>query len=577
MAIITLNRLTRTPIPLISAAGVALFISYAALVGLVFFFFFSREREVTIVKASQDIARSALENVEHEQALLAQDYSWWNDAVTHLTGKVDLTWADDNIGSYLTKRNDITATYVIDASDRTTVAFLDGTVAEADAFASHSSGLGRLVESTRRSPQAAPEPASGFLVMNGKPSIVAVGAITPELGAPPWPTDTPRHVLIFARALDQAFLDELAAGFHLNGLRLLAPGEVPSGTMLPLLGADGTTVATLSWSPDLPGHTEFLAILPLGAGVAFAMGGSFWWFLSRMRKVTHIVADQANIIDQIHDAVIITDRKAMITGWNRGAERMFGYGKREALGHPITLVHSHDIFDAIRSKDAGLVSGADHFDVETEAKKKNGELCPVRVLLSPLKAPDKAVTGVVAFAHDITEQKKLEARLEELSTTDELTGAFNRRHLMLHGPVELQRAKRFKRPLAFLFMDLDHFKRVNDRLGHHFGDLVLSSFSDLCRKTLRPSDLFVRYGGEEFVAMLAETGLDAAVAVAGRIAEQMRQTVFSADPPLKGLTVSIGVSALRGDDDTLEAILERIDKAMYRAKELGRDRVETLV
>jgi diguanylate cyclase (GGDEF)-like protein len=105
---------------------------------------------------------------------------------------------------------------------------------------------------------------------------------------------------------------------------------------------------------------------------------------------------------------------------------------------------------------------------------------------------------------------------------------------------------------------------------------VLSTFSDICRNALRPSDVFARFGGEEFLVMLPETGLDPAIAVAQRLIAHVRETVFSINPPLRSLTTSAGVTAIRGVDDTIEAVLERIDKALYRAKELGRDRIESV-
>jgi diguanylate cyclase (GGDEF)-like protein len=183
--------------------------------------------------------------------------------------------------------------------------------------------------------------------------------------------------------------------------------------------------------------------------------------------------------------------------------------------------------------------------------------------------------GMVGYGLDITVQKDLERRLEELATVDELTGACNRRYLQIHGPIELQRARRFRRPLAAMMIDLDHFKRVNDRFGHQFGDLVLSMLCELCRKALRPSDIFVRYGGEEFVVLMPETELSEALTAARRLANRIRTTVFSADPAIQGLTVSIGVCALEPADGDIGALVNRADGAMYRAKQLGRDRVES--
>jgi diguanylate cyclase (GGDEF)-like protein len=135
----------------------------------------------------------------------------------------------------------------------------------------------------------------------------------------------------------------------------------------------------------------------------------------------------------------------------------------------------------------------------------------------------------------------------------------------------MQRALRYGRPLSVMFIDIDRFKQINDGFGHARGDQVLAAFGELCRRTLRPSDLFARLGGDEFVVLLPETALDKAVIAARRLAERLRQP---GDAALPGLTLSIGVSALRPAGDTLETILKRVDQLLYRAKNSGRDRIE---
>jgi diguanylate cyclase (GGDEF)-like protein/PAS domain S-box-containing protein len=180
-------------------------------------------------------------------------------------------------------------------------------------------------------------------------------------------------------------------------------------------------------------------------------------------------------------------------------------------------------------------------------------------------------TGTV---QDITERKHLETRLEQLATVDDLTGAQNRRAFGTQSQIELRRALRFKHALSFLFMDIDHFKQVNDRYGHKFGDLVLATFSTICQSKLRPSDVFARYGGEEFILMLPETDITQAGVVAERLRLALRQTDFGDNPVMHGIGVSVGITSLRGAQDMLSAILERVDRALYRAKSGGRDRVE---
>ena len=123
-------------------------------------------------------------------------------------------------------------------------------------------------------------------------------------------------------------------------------------------------------------------------------------------------------------------------------------------------------------------------------------------------------------------------------------------------------------------MDIDYFKRVNDDYGHKFGDLVLATFSTVCRSKLRPSDVFARYGGEEFILMLPETDIAQARVVAERLRVALRQTDFGDEPVMHGIGVSVGITGLRGPQDTVGAMLERVDRALYRAKTGGRDRVE---
>jgi diguanylate cyclase (GGDEF)-like protein len=165
-----------------------------------------------------------------------------------------------------------------------------------------------------------------------------------------------------------------------------------------------------------------------------------------------------------------------------------------------------------------------------------------------------------------------------LATTDALTGANNRHYFDKHILRELKRARRFGAPLSILALDIDHFKSVNDRFGHAAGDEVLVEFAERIGIALpRDFDWFARVGGEEFVVILPQTDMPGALTVA----EKLRQVVAST--PIKTasvnlpVTVSIGVAALCcfpvGAEPEADALLELADKALYRSKELGRNRV----
>ncbi len=174
------------------------------------------------------------------------------------------------------------------------------------------------------------------------------------------------------------------------------------------------------------------------------------------------------------------------------------------------------------------------------------------------------------------ERACVQKELVQLATTDFLTAAYNRRHFLQLAGAELARAGRYGRPVTVMMLDLDHFKRVNDERGHAAGDEALKAFVGLIKDVLRDQDRLGRMGGEEFAIVLPETALDAAILVAGRL----RSRLAVLDIPVGGgdplrLTTSIGVAECKiRDGEGLEACLSRADVALYRAKALGRDRVE---
>lgn len=166
------------------------------------------------------------------------------------------------------------------------------------------------------------------------------------------------------------------------------------------------------------------------------------------------------------------------------------------------------------------------------------------------------------------------AEAKRLSITDELTGISNRRHLFEIGRLEVRRAQRFKRPLSAILFDIDHFKQINDNYGHQAGDEVLRMVCQRIVQELRDTDIFGRYGGEEFVILLPETRLQDACQVANRIAELIAKPLFSTQDGSFEITISLGVTELPEHPITLNKLLEQADKAMYAAKNAGRNRLE---
>jgi diguanylate cyclase (GGDEF)-like protein len=168
----------------------------------------------------------------------------------------------------------------------------------------------------------------------------------------------------------------------------------------------------------------------------------------------------------------------------------------------------------------------------------------------------------------------LQETLQHLSVRDALTGLFNRRYLDETLARDLHRAKRQGTRVGVMMIDIDHFKRVNDTLGHDAGDMLLKELGALLQRQIRSGDLACRYGGEEFTIVLQDVSQEVALRRAEQICESARQmSVRHGDNVLGGVTVSIGVALSPVDGTTREAVVKAADVALYRAKHEGRDRV----
>ena len=167
--------------------------------------------------------------------------------------------------------------------------------------------------------------------------------------------------------------------------------------------------------------------------------------------------------------------------------------------------------------------------------------------------------------------KALSTQLRDVAYTDSLTKIYNRLHFAHFLDAEIDKVKRYGGKFSIIFFDLDHFKEVNDNYGHMIGDDVLACVTEIVSKANRSADIFARYGGEEFIILTPETDLSGALIHAERLRNDIEKFEFKT---AGHITSSFGVAEFNAETDSVETLLERADKALYMAKEYGRNRVE---
>lgn len=186
---------------------------------------------------------------------------------------------------------------------------------------------------------------------------------------------------------------------------------------------------------------------------------------------------------------------------------------------------------------------------------------------------EREITARQELSARTVELEKMQERLRLLAMTDPLTGIGNRRHFMREISIEFERTKRYGRPLSLMIIDLDNLKEINDTNGHKAGDEALKSFAKVCLSELRATDLFARYGGDEFIALLVQTGQEGARETAERLRVAIEGSKVHVDGKTITLTASIGLTATTGDISSVKELIEIADNALYKAKQGGRNQI----
>lgn len=281
------------------------------------------------------------------------------------------------------------------------------------------------------------------------------------------------------------------------------------------------------------------------------------------------------IVDSSDDAIISKTTEGIITSWNPGAERIFGYSAAEVIGRPLKILIPADRAAEEPKILARIASGerVEHF--ETVRRRKDGRLINISATISPIRDHAGQVVGASKIARDITKAKEAETEIHRLAFYDALTRLPNRRLLQDRLDHAMTSAKRTGLGFAILFIDLDNFKALNETQGHDVGDLLLKQVAHRLVGAVRKSDSVARFGGDEFVMILEnlsdhpDTALALTEVTAGKILDLLSQPYHVAGYEYH-CSSSIGITLFSGQTSTSDELLKQADLAMSRAKSSGR-------
>lgn len=261
-------------------------------------------------------------------------------------------------------------------------------------------------------------------------------------------------------------------------------------------------------------------------------------------------------------AIVQNDR---IVDANPGLELVSGFRRQQLIGQPVAIL----FHDAALNTLAGFLKQGSVKQQDIIARHQYRGEFDAELSVSTLGYQSR---DRILEIRDISRHKAMEAELQELAIRDPLTGTYNRRAFNAAIERELARSGRSARTFCLALLDIDHFKRINDRFGHGPGDEALKAFADCCQKELRTTDMMARFGGEEFLLLLADTNAAAAKPLLERVRKavtELQIPALSADYPIR---FSAGVAEWR-PGETRDALVRRSDQALYRAKAAGRDRI----
>ena len=290
-----------------------------------------------------------------------------------------------------------------------------------------------------------------------------------------------------------------------------------------------------------------------------------------------------NLLDNLNDGVYFTDSARKITYFNKAAERITGYKSSEVVGSGCSdniLVHVNEKGENLCAGCCPLAESIDE-GITKENKiflhHKDGHRVPVLVRVVPLKNEHGKVIGAAEIFSDVSPKTELLQRIGELqqqALIDPLTMAGNRRYADIDLQIKFDEMRRYGWQFGVIFADVDSLKTINDQYGHEAGDRVLKMAAQTMLNSVRASDLVCRWGGDEFIAIIANATPEMLYVMSDRLRVLVEQSFITTKSNIIRTTVSIGATIVQ-PDDTPKTLVKRADRLLYLSKQAGRNHTST--
>jgi len=340
------------------------------------------------------------------------------------------------------------------------------------------------------------------------------------------------------------------------------------------------------WWLDLPyeqPYESFSYLLPYNFAMPALVMGFVGVALMTMQRIlaesqrnAGLARENANRFARllsVSSGAIALIENGRIVDANRQLEKLSRHTRNGLIGMPLQSIFVPEDQEQLEHL---LNSAGTDQPVEMTVHRDDGNEFPAELIVAPLNNYRRNRSHLIEL-RSVAHRKAMEDELKQLARTDPLTGAMNRRAFTEYFNAELQRLERHSGQLALAMLDIDHFKGINDKWGHQTGDRVLKRFVDLCREQARSTDVFARFGGEEFVLLMPQTDAEGAMTILQRLLQQVEAMPLESEGTDENFHIQTSAGLANWcAGDTADSLLMRADQALYKAKQSGRNRVECL-